>query len=308
MKNKFRIIAIVLLMAIIFVALAPVGFADVGDFSGDSDYGGGYDGGSSSDWSSSDSSWDSSGGSGGSGGSINSGNMIFIIIFIGVMVYVYISSTNRGNRSRGPVNMDTGRNIPVDRSLTPMSAYTSKDPNFSAGAMTEKIGNMYIRMQHAWTAKNWESMRPLFSDALYNQLAHQINQYIQKGQTNYVDRIAVLSVTLNGWKSDGENDHIVARIKTRIIDYVLDDSTGKLVRGNRTAERFMTYEWTLSRSAASATAAVSGDAATTQHCPTCGAVIDVNQTARCPYCQNVLQASSHDWVISNMEGISQQTL
>ena len=43
-------------------------------------------------------------------------------------------------------------------------------------------------------------------------------------------------------------------------------------------------------------------------CPGCGAPLDVNASARCPYCGTVIQQQAQDWVISAIRGIKQQTL
>jgi hypothetical protein len=62
-----------------------------------------------------------------------------------------------------------------------------------------------------------------------------------------VERIAVMSVNLSGWKRDETDDIMVARLRTRITDYTLDDTNGNLISGSRTAEKFMDYEWILKR-------------------------------------------------------------
>ena len=43
-------------------------------------------------------------------------------------------------------------------------------------------------------------------------------------------------------------------------------------------------------------------------CPGCGAPLDVNASARCPYCGTVIQQQAQDWVISAIRAIKQQTL
>ena len=40
----------------------------------------------------------------------------------------------------------------------------------------------------------------------------------------------------------------------------------------------------------------------------CGAPLDVNASARCPYCGTVIQQQAQDWVISAIRAIKQQTL
>jgi len=42
-------------------------------------------------------------------------------------------------------------------------------------------------------------------------------------------------------------------------------------------------------------------------CPKCGAPLDINQTARCPYCGSVVTINNEDWALNNIKGISQIT-
>ena len=164
-----------------------------------------------------------------------------------------------------------------------------------------------ILMQNGWTAKNIESLRPYFTDALFTQMERSLQGYVQRGETNVVERIAVLDVTPLGFHQTGGEDHILLRLRTRITDYTVQDSTQKIVRGSRDQEKFMTYEWDLLRPTGTKTEAESGETKRIT-CPGCGAPLDVNASARCPYCGTVIQQQAQDWVISAIRGIKQQTL
>lgn len=80
---------------------------------------------------------------------------------------------------------------------------------------------------------------------------------------------------------------------------------GALVSGSRTAEKFMTYEWTLIRSKDMVTPRRTRCARSTAR--TAGAPVAINKSAQCEYCGQVLETSTYDWVLSAVRGISQQT-
>ena len=143
------------------------------------------------------------------------------------------------------------------------------------------------------------------TDALFNQMGSQLAALIRNKQTNYVERIAVLGVDLTGFGQDEKNDIITALVRTRIVDYTVSDETGAVVSGSKTAEKFLTYEWTLVRTKGTKT--VKADANETAHCPNCGAPLDLNHTAKCEYCGAIITAAEYDWVISAIKGISQRT-
>ena len=185
--------------------------------------------------------------------------------------------------------------------------YTKVDPNFNAAALCEKAANLYVQMQNGWTAKNIESLRPYFTDALFTQMERSLHGYVQRGETNVVERIAVLDVTPRGFYQTGGEDHVLLRLRTRITDYTVNDSTQRIVRGSRKKKKIMTYEWDLLRPTGMKTKAESGETKRII-CPGCGAPLDVNASARCPYCGTVIQQQAQDWVISAIRGIRQETV
>ncbi len=185
-----------------------------------------------------------------------------------------------------------------------MYSYINLDPNFDSAALCEKLGNLYVQMQQCWTAKDIEPLRPYFTDALFNQMNMMVQQNIRNGHTNYVERIAVLGVEPTYWYQSNGFDHIKVTIETRIVDYTLDDRTGKLISGSQKAEKFMTYEWDISRKSGVTTTKTAGTHIVV--CPNCGANVDINASAICEYCKTPITAEQHDWVITNIKGISQQ--
>ncbi len=301
-KPLYIILAIIILSVSI---LAVSAIADAGNFSGGSDYGGGgggWSGGGSSDW----------GGSGGGdfyyiGG--GSGGGVSVLWIVGILFFLFFTFMIIKRKGAGSASVSTG--VPVAPvNLQPISSLRDKDPNFSEAAVKENIANLYVRMQNAWQAKDFEPMRPYMTDSLYNQFARQLDELIRAKQTNFIEHIAVLDVTINGWSEDESNDSIVATVTTRINDYNVDDNTGRVVSGSKTAEKFMTYQWTLIRSKGMITPERAGEGSeqtVTVHCPSCGAPTNINQSAKCEYCGSIINAKDYDWAISAIKGISQQT-
>ncbi|MBQ9832136.1 MAG: TIM44-like domain-containing protein, partial [Clostridia bacterium] len=180
------------------------------------------------------------------------------------------------------------------------------DPNFSDEALKEKISNLYVQMQNCWQAKDISPLRNSMTDAFYNQADRQIQALKSNNQTNMIENIAVLSVNLMGYNEDDTNTTIIAKLNTRIVDYVVDDKTGNVIKGSKTAEKFMTYEWLLIRSKGALTGENEGTTAV--HCPSCGAPMNVNFSAKCEFCGTVIKQAEYDWVLSNIKGLSQTTV
>ena len=314
MKRKLGISLLLLVLAaalILFSGSAQAGVsfypgpADAGFFSGDSDWGGSSGGG---DWGGSfgGSDW-------GGGGSIGScaglscvgGFPLGLIIFIFIVAYV-LSKANKGGTA-GPGQTSA---VPPAQSTAMADQVRLHDPFFTEAEMREKVSNLYSEMQRAWESQDWEPMRARMTDDLYNQMWRQLQELVTRNQINRVERVAIISVGLVNFYQDQQNDNLVIRLTTRITDYTIDRATGAVVSGDPRREKFMTYEWTMIRSLGVKTPApgIEGKAEVSRNCPHCGAPIDLTQSARCSYCGSIVSAPEFDWVLSNIKGISQQTV
>lgn len=229
-----------------------------------------------------------------------------LMLVLAIMVSPVPGIADAGSFSGGS-DYGGSRIAGAQRTVLPMTIEDLKkqDPAFSEEKMKEKIGNLYVRMQECWQNKTWEEMRTGMDDAIFNQFNAQLNSLIKAGKTNYVDDIAVLGVDLTGFGQDDKHDIVTALVRVRIKDYTVDDATGAVVSGSKTAEKFMTYEWTMIRTKGAKSFERTEDAA--KNCPNCGAPLDLNATAKCQYCGAVIQSADFDWVIKTIKGISQQT-
>lgn len=315
MKKRSQIwLTLLLSLVMLSVMLFPaLGLADAGFFSGSDDYGS-SDWGSSdwdsdwdSDWASDDDDWSSSSSpifyddyDDSDGGGFGFGTIVVIIVVVIVLASVF-----------GKKGKSSGANKPVmpgaqpTAGLRPLSEFLAYDPQFSEPAFCEDVANLYIQMQTCWQNKDWEPMRSHMTDALYNQFAHQLDSLIRNGQTNYIERIAVMSVNISGWTQDEVNDKLVARLRTRITDYTVDDNTGAVINGDKNRELFMEYEWTMIRSKGQNS--LNAEGVTDYHCQSCGAPMNLSHSAKCEYCGTVATAAEYDWVLSSIKGISQRT-
>ena len=288
----------VVLTALLLLAGAKA-LADAGGFAGDGDYGS-WDSGSSwdsdSSWGS-DSSWydsssDSSSGDGELDGwvtIVTGGAIVVIAIWIDL-------SERKKKRSAGK----------KPKNLRPVEDLLDTDPDFDEAALCEQISNLYVRMQNAWTAKDFSVMRPFFTDSLYQQFDRQLQQIVAAGKTNHIDDIGVLDVSLLGWKEKDEKQWLTARVKTRITICSTDDKTGEIVSGSRKEVKLMEYEWTLVRASDQKT--FTEEETRTVHCPNCGAALSINHSAECPYCGSVVTCNEYGWTISQIRGIAQKTV
>ena len=306
---------------LIFVSSA---YSDFGNFSGNSDYGSSSNSSSTSSgggFSSSSSSSSESYGrrhrrsgtddilpfaagaiSGGvSGNDLNDYLGVGFVLLVAFVFWIFIRITSKKSKH---VLINT--NAPV-RNLRPMNEYLELDPEFDEEKIKTLMSNLYVQMQDTWHAKDISSLRPYMTDEFFNQMDRQLDAFRKTGRTDYTERIAVLNVGLKGWRQSAGMDYITVGLTSRIVSYVLEDRTGKLLSGDMNREKFMEYEIELSRKSGVITNPES-DSTKTVTCPHCGAPLKLNASAKCEYCGSVITTVNSDWAICGMRGISQRTL
>lgn len=318
MKKK---IALFILAVIVAFGTPIVAFADFGDFAGGSDWGYSDFGGGFDSWDSGYDSYDSWGSSdwdsGYSGGSYyyyddgdyssDDGEFGFVEILITVIVIAAVIIAVFG-RSTAKRPSQKQVNIPAQRPavlVNDIAGLKARDPGFNESKFLGDVSNLYIRFQDAWSARDLTDIRTHLTEELYAKSERQIDGYIRRGQTNHVERVSVLSANIVGCTKDEKNDIVTVEIISRITDYITDDRTGNIIRGDRNKELFMTYRWTFIRTLGKLT--TEDEPVDDKKCPNCGAPIDLNRSAVCEYCGSVVTSGEYGWVVSDIQGISQRS-
>lgn len=317
MNKKSFIRYIAVLIAILF-SFSLTASADFGDFAGDADYGN-YDSYGAGDSYDSDYEYDDYDYNRNDGGNViitssESGDtpssswvtgLIIVVVLVVLIFGIPVIKGMLGKNKNGKKQIMPGA-LPTDRTtLRNINDYVSLDAEFSQAAFKEELSNMYIRFQNAWQAKNLDDVQPCLSGDFYAKVERQLEPYRKNKQTNKIERISVLGVELMGWKQESGNDIIIANLQTRIVDYVVDDTTGNVIKGNNADEKFMLYEWTLMRTSGKVTGETEAKNAT--NCPNCGAPLNLNKSAKCEYCGSIIETDDFDWVLSDIKGLSQRT-
>ena len=229
--------------------------------------------------------------------------LFFMLVII--VIYYFVIGKKKAKRERQVLLDENNFNFTNKIILEPIEEYSKLDPDFDENELASHLSNLYIQMQDAWSSKNLETLRPYFADVFYNQMDRALDDFRKNNKTDHTERIAVLAVNLKGFRQSKGTDYIIAGLTSRITTYITDDLTGKVISGDKNKELFMEYEFELSRKSG----------VITQHshetksdiCPNCGAPININATAKCPYCGSIIKSQNINWVVSSMQGISQKS-
>lgn len=299
MKKKIiKLVKVVLIVSLLInVKLGLKVQADVGGIQryDSSSSSSSYSSSSSGSYSSSDYDWGthSSSGSYSSSGSFTLPEMIIFLVVVGIVIYVTMKQ-----------NGDTKSSINSTKDNTKQVATQIRqiDPMFSEDNFLAWTKEVFIKLQTAWTKKDWSIIRPFESNELFEQHNSQLQEFIERGRTNIVERINVTSATLYSFRQDGDKETLKVTLKAVMRDYIIDDSTKKVLEGNPNVDQYMTYRLTFIRKAGVKTKPGTNSKSTT-NCPNCGAPTQITSAGKCEYCGSVITTGEHDWILSNLEGV-----
>jgi len=295
MKKLFSYISITAFIIIICVsANLFTSFADVGDFN---DYGGGGDWGGGGGWDS-DSDW-------GGSGELDAVSGTLIALFVIAFVVIFILGNKQEKKRR--TSAGTGTGAVRDHTDEIVAAVLSIDPNFSNDKFIAWVKEVFFTLNYAWMERDWAKVRPFEKEELYKQHEMQIQQYINSGRINVLERINVNQAYLQRYVRDNEYEYLTVFLQVRMTDYIKDEKTGQILKGSPDVDSHMKYLYTFMRKTGVLTSLATSNKSTT-NCPYCGAPTNITSAGKCEYCDNVVTTGVFDWVLSNIDGVKPQTV
>ena len=192
--------------------------------------------------------------------------------------------------TRGPLltsNVpERGTNLPTVRSGD-LGAFTA-----DWAAFEKRVREIAKELQDAWTARDWERVRPLESESLFQMHRYWIDAYKRQHLRNIVSGFRVTQVELARFETDAFYEAATVRIFAEGLDHTVDEA-GRLVAGSDHDLRRWSEYWTFIRTRQAG--------AGMRSCPNCGAAVAVGATGVCQYCGGKLTAGEFDWVLSRIE-------
>ncbi len=307
--KKSKKLFLIIISFVIMLQIHTVSLADVGSFdrydSGSSSSSS-WDSGSSSSWSSHDYDYGSSSSSSyDSDSDLDGFTIIGVLVFFAIVfIYSYIKAKN-SQKSQGNISKTAYATPEIDVSQSHIWADEIKkiDPNFSEEKMLAWAKDLYVKLQNAWTERDWEPMRPFETESLFEQHKSQLQGYIDTNRINIVDRIAVNYATLYKFRQEGDRDILEIALKATKKDYIIDATTKEVLEGNKEQDRISVYKMTFERKTGVLTPEGTGKVKTT-NCPNCGAPTEITSAGKCPYCGSVITTGNNTWVLSGLEPLN----
>lgn len=182
------------------------------------------------------------------------------------------------------------------------NALQETDPAFNATVFLTWVKEVFFQLQYAWMDRDWEKVRPFESEELYATHERQLQEYKRLGRINIIERINVNNAYFFALIKNKEWETLSVVMHVRMIDYIVDEQTRRVLKGTPDEDCFMSYFYVFKRKAGMKTLSAK-QGANTIACPNCGAPTHVVSSGKCEYCNFVITVKDHGWVLTDIVGI-----
>jgi predicted lipid-binding transport protein (Tim44 family) len=120
---------------------------------------------------------------------------------------------------------------------------------FDAGRFPEEAMDIFFRIQAAWAGRDLDPVRGLLAPEVHRELQRDVDALKAEGKINRLENIAVRrSEIREAWVEAGRA-FITIHFLANLLDYTIEEQTGRLVSGSREAPVKFEECWTFVRPA-----------------------------------------------------------
>ncbi len=164
-------------------------------------------------------------------------------------------------------------------------------PDFNKEVFYEYVYKNFLDIQHAWMDFDYDKLRTLATDELFNTYSSQLKTLSIKHQKNVMRDFEHVITAIKEFKQSENNYTIIVNLQVLFYDYIIDKNY-QTVRGNDQRRLNILYKLTYVKT---------NKANETHHCPNCNAALGDAASSICPFCNSVIVNNSNDYVLAKKE-------
>lgn len=284
-KKYFKIFLAIIIFTIPLY-IAPIVNADSGwdtsyDSGGSWDSGGSYGGRGS---------WDSGGSYGGGGSGIL--DDVFLLYFTVFIILVLVICPKKIVKEEENLNKYI-RYQYLDITPEHLEKYL---PQESIAFIKQEMYLHFIEIQNAWMNFEYERLRSLCTDELYNSYLSQLYTLKLKHGQNIMHNFEYLDAKITNIEEINNEIVLTVFMCIEFYDYVINTKTNKIIRGNNSKKVLNNYIMTFVKEKETKRK--------NKKCPNCGAPNKNVTSGECEYCHSTLVTKASRFVLSSKKNIN----
>ena len=220
-------------------------------------------------------------------------NIIKIVLALAaIIIIIIIAICARDKKPKVVVKTD---NVNDENIANKVKQYI---PNFNKQEFLNNGYQIYKDVQNAWMNFKLDDVKDVITDEIYNMYDSQLSTLEVKGEKNIMKDFKLVKSYLKDVNVQNETITITTGYVIEMYDYIIEESTGKVLRGSSTNKLRIVYEMKFRQTLNS-----NGKV---DHCPNCGAKIEMNSSGICEYCGSKLVSENAKWVLTEKKTMRQE--
>lgn len=206
----------------------------------------------------------------------------FIILILLLVALKFSRTGEKLNR----VNLDKSKEL-KNRDILKYMDFFDKDD------FVKERYRDYIEIQNAWMSFDYEKIRSLVTDELYNQYKMQLDTLKVKNEYNKMSDFTFYNCIITDIYEENSQTAITIELLVSFYDWI--ECNKEVIRGSSKEKIKVRYKMTF----------VSFKNNNCLKCPNCGSEISNLSTNKCEYCGSIIVHKTDKWLLSKKEIIEQ---
>ena len=161
-------------------------------------------------------------------------------------------------------------------------------PDMTVSKLKEILFKDFVDIQDAWMNFDYDKLRELCSDELYNSYVAQLDALKLKNGKNVMSGYTEIKSAITSIKDEAGVLAVKVYLIASFKDYVIDTKTEEVIRGNKKGFVINHYIMTF----------VKGKDEIATKCPNCGAELKDSASSVCEYCRATISKTTYNFVLS----------
>ena len=106
------------------------------------------------------------------------------------------------------------------------------DPALDAAGVADAVGDIFLRVQAAWTARDIALAADVLTVEMRERLDRECARLRASRRINRVERITLGRVAVIEARQEGGRDRVTVQIAAKLVDYTTDEMGLKVLEGN----------------------------------------------------------------------------
>lgn len=133
----------------------------------------------------------------------------------------------------------------LDECMGALRRLSALDRVWSPAHIHKRASHVFLAVQRAWTEREQNLARECMRVRLLEEHKAKTDRMLHKHERNVVGDIRIQSVQVIGLRESSERsrNHLWILFKAQLMDYIIDDRTGEVLRGDQVLPRQLEELW-----------------------------------------------------------------